>query len=190
MNALVPLSLMRPAEARVSWSDEAAETAKRLSAEGMSAGEIARIMSAEHPGITRNAVIGKLHRLGCAGGGHQPNKDKAPGPRSVLCAPSSLRPTSPGARVGRYLRPRSEKQARLVERVSSAPESKWISIVDLEDASCRWPRGTPGDDDFAYCGAQIEPARPYCPHHCGLAYVGTSAAYAKSTERNQWLMKA
>lgn len=189
MNALVPLSLMRPGEARVSWSDEAVETAKRLLAEGMSAGQIARIMSAEHPGITRNSVIGKLHRLGCAGGGQQPKKDKAPGPRSLRCAPS-LRPTVSTPRVGQGVRVRSEKRARLIERATAAPESKWISIVDLEAANCRWPRGTPGDDDFAYCGAQIERERSYCPHHCRLAYVGTSAAYAKSTERNQCLMKA
>ena len=70
----------------MTWSEEACETAKRLSAEGRSAGDIARWMLAEHPSITRNAVIGKLHRLGCAGGGRQPNRDKEPGPRSVRLA--------------------------------------------------------------------------------------------------------
>lgn len=199
---------------RVAWTAEAVETAKRLSSEGKSATQIAVMMLAEHPGITRNAVIGKLHRLGCAGGGRQPNKDraaagprteyprgasgtarKAPGPvnpdqdlrsRSAF----SLRSTSPSPRVGLGIRVRSEKRACLIERDTSAPESKWISIVDLEATSCRWPRGKPGCDDFAYCGAQIESDQSYCPHHCGLAYPGTSASYAKSIERNLCLMKA
>jgi GcrA cell cycle regulator len=178
---------MRPGEARVSWSDEAVETAKRLSAGGMSAGQIARAMSAEHPGITRNSVIGKLHRVGLAGGGRRPNRDK----RSPFETLPALRPTSPDARVGRGVRVRSEKRGNLIERDTAAPESKWISIVDLEPTSCRWPRGEPSDPyTFAYCGAQIEPDHSYCPYHCGLAYVGTAAAYAKATERNQWLMKA
>jgi len=85
VNAIVPLSLMRPSEARVSWGAEAIETVMRLSAEGKSAGQIAKIMSAEHPGITRNAVIGKLSRLGIKsliplGGlvGHAPTRPKRP----------------------------------------------------------------------------------------------------------------
>jgi hypothetical protein len=148
-----------PRQASCSWSNEAIETAKRLLAEGKSAEEIACELSAERPGTTRNAVIGKLHRLRCAGGGRQPNKNKSRPPRldqppverraQVAEAMAraavrfkelgwDLRPTSPGARIGRGVR--SEKRAaphRIERKASTSKRSKWISIVDLEDTSCR-----------------------------------------------------
>jgi GcrA cell cycle regulator len=177
MNALVPLSLMRPAEARVDWTDEAIETAKRLSANGWSAGEIARKMSAEHPGISRNAVIGKLHRMGCAGGGRQPNKDKDPGPHSIRTAQRvapvilgrMLAPTKPSPRVGQGVRERSEKRGAFVDRSRAAPSMRLLTIVELGQHDCRWPIGDPSSEEFRYCGA-LSDERPYCPYHCRIAY--------------------
>jgi GcrA cell cycle regulator len=163
MNAIVPLSLMLPAASKVSWTDEAIETVIRLSADGRSATEIANAMREEHPGITRNAVIGKLHRLGCAGGGRQSNKDKSDlGPIRFR----ALRPTAPAPRVGRGVRKRSERIERHVER-AAAPvlASEWITIVDLNESVCHFPRGTPGRDDFAYCGASIKEGERYCGAH-------------------------
>lgn len=216
MNAIVPLSLIRPGEARVSWDDEAVETAKRLSAEGRSAAEIARALSAEHPGITRNAVIGNLHRLGCAGGGRQPNGDVAQTrvrarlrPQALLQSSAlTLRPIWPRShqrqlapvdapsragkgRAKRIFNLAPSKAKRWVDRDVPAPEFIGITVVDLSETTCRWPHGDPSDlEAFRYCGAQAEAERPYCPHHCGLAYVGTAAPFAKATERNRWLMKA
>lgn len=184
MNAIVVVDTFRrffgQHGSRVAWTAEAVETARRLSAEGKSATQIAGMMLAEHPGITRNAVIGKLHRLGCAGGGRQPNKDKAAaGPRTEYPRGASgtarkapgpvnpdqdlrsrsafaLRSTSPSPRAGQGIWVRSEKRACLIERDTSAPESKWISIVDLGPTSCRWPRGEPLDlDEFRYCGPTL-----------------------------------
>jgi GcrA cell cycle regulator len=173
MNAIVPLSLMLPAASKVSWTDEAIETAKRMSANGCSASLIADAMRAEHPGITRNAVIGKLHRLGCAGGGRQPNKDRMPRTPCVRRA-SSLSPTQPAPRVWRGVRKRSPKglSTRWVDR-SSVQKSEWITIVDLNESVCHFPRGTPGRDDFAYCGASIEEGARYCGGHRRIMYASS-----------------
>jgi GcrA cell cycle regulator len=169
MNAIVPLSLMRPAESRVLWTDEAIETAIRLSANGRSAGEIANAMRAEHPGVTRNAVIGKLHRMGFAGGGQRPSKDK---PKAYPLSVRALRPTEPAPRVGRGVRHRSERVERHVERAAAPVQtSAWITICDLTESVCAFPSGDPRDlETFRYCGASIGEGERYCGGHRRIMY--------------------
>lgn len=207
-------STMRPAENNFGWTAEAIETLKRLCGDGYSASQIALAMGVS----SRSAVIGKASRLGLNLHGrptgrprpartvptgqsqtqnsHPVGLRRAQGLGAVAApAPSgaiALRPTSPGARVGRGVRARSEKKTSgWVDRDVPAPCSIGITILDLTETACKWPQGDPADlETFRYCGAQIEPDNSYCPHHCGLAYVGTSAGYAKATERNTWLMKA
>jgi GcrA cell cycle regulator len=170
MNAIVPLSLMLPAASKVSWTDEAIETVIRLSGNGRSATEIANEMRAEHPGITRNAVIGKLHRLGCAGGGRQSNKDKEP--RACPIRVRALRQTAPAPRVCRGVRKRSERIERHVDRAASPVlTSEWITIVDLTETVCAFPSGDPRDlDTFRYCGASIGEGARYCGGHRRIMY--------------------
>jgi GcrA cell cycle regulator len=149
MNAIFPLSLMRRGETLVSWTDEAIETVIRLSANGRSATEIANEMRAEHPGITRNSVIGKLHRMGCAGGGRQPNKE-----RSAL---------------GKFMRTKS----RAAPQIAAAPvqASAWITIVDLNESVCHFPAGNPHElETFRYCGASIGEGERYCGAHRRVMY--------------------
>jgi GcrA cell cycle regulator len=179
MNALVPYRLWSRGDTRVLWTDEAIENAKRLSAEGKSAAEIADTMREENPGVTRNSVIGKLHRMGCAGGGRQPNKERSAIGKFMRtksrAAPqiprSGLRPTVQAPRVGQGVRQRSERVERYVERAADpVQKSAWITIVDLNESVCHFPRGTPGRDDFAYCGASIEEGARYCGGHRRIMY--------------------
>ena len=44
------------------------------------------------------------------------------------------------------------------------------SLLDLNDRICRWPMGHPGEPDFHFCGAKVNPGFPYCVEHCGRAY--------------------
>src|SRR5207342_1846126 len=76
----------------MSWTDERVEMLKKLWADGLSASQIA----AELGGITRNAVIGKVHRLGLSGRAKSPSS-AAPRPRKPR-APHMLRVTRPAIR--------------------------------------------------------------------------------------------
>src|SRR5262245_51840909 len=77
----------------MSWTDERVEQLKRLWSEGLSASQIA----AELGGITRNAVIGKVHRLGLSGRAKAPSS-AAPRPRKTRPPSHVLRMTRPAVR--------------------------------------------------------------------------------------------
>lgn len=185
----------------VDWSDATIDRIKGLVLnDGLSASQVARKLCGELPGITRNEVIGKLHRLGIVGGSGQKNGNGRANSRPQLprvpCLRAALVPRIAAvrtvSRIGKGVRLRSEKRARLVERKeASPPDSPWIPIWELGSGARHWPKGDPTDiEEFRYCGAAVEPDHSYCPFHCSLAYVGTAEKYAKGVERNQWLMRA
>src|SRR5262245_23827496 len=77
----------------MTWTDERVETLKKLWTEGLSASQIA----AELGGVTRNAVIGKVHRLGLAGRAKSPSST-APRPRKPRSHSQMLRIARPSIR--------------------------------------------------------------------------------------------
>ena len=163
-------------EATMSWTDERVEQLKQHWLEGKSASQIASLLG---NGLTRNAIIGKVHRLGLAGrakspssGGSRP-RQSAPqhGPRRV----SSPRAPSVAPRLVRGATalainslPLTATEPEPFESVV-LPMSLRVTIVELNEAMCRWPLGDPASPDFRYCGSPVS-SRPYCAHHSGLAY--------------------
>jgi GcrA cell cycle regulator len=160
----------------MTWTDERVELLKKLWAEGLSASQIA----AELGGVTRNAVIGKVHRLGLSGR-EKPAANpalKARKPRPAPAAktrPSPMMFRSSGALALRptpaerpYAMPSAEP-AQVVELVPLVCER--VTLMELREHMCRWPLGDPGREDFRFCGARSNPGSgPYCPHHAMLAY--------------------
>jgi len=156
------------------WTDDRVEQLKQLQADGLSCSLIA----AEIGGITRNAVIGKLHRLGLSGRG-QPSQTKY-GPRRPR-VPRVAR--EPGARRS-FIVPRRQRMAfhnfvdvadygprpteHRLSRVKGPPtildrtfrdvpppagiEPRRIPFLDTEERHCRWPIGDPRSADFVCCG--------------------------------------
>ncbi len=75
----------------MSWTDERVETLKRMWGEGQSASQIAK----ELGGVTRNAVIGKVHRLGLSNrAGGKDEEEEAPQPAAAAAAPPRAEPTA------------------------------------------------------------------------------------------------
>ena len=133
----------------MAWTDERVELLKKLWAEGLSASQIAGRLG----GVTRNAVIGKVHRLGLAGR-----------------ATSSL---MFGTRGNTALKPQYEadqdaEPAPLVELV--IPLNERASIMTLKESMCRWPIGDPAEPEFHFCGRKKCGTLPYCEHHARMAY--------------------
>ena len=143
-----------------SWTPERVATLERLWTDGLSASEIA----ARFPGITRNAVLGKLHRLGRLGRGRPTASAKS---REVKP------PRAPSVR-------RQKPPVRMRPPVApvSAPMPSWAGEVTgveaLRSWHCRWPIGDPHDAAFTFCGRRVA-ARPYCGEHRAVAYRPASA---------------
>jgi GcrA cell cycle regulator len=149
----------------MSWTDERVELLKRLWQEGLSASAIA----GELGGVTRNAVIGKVHRLGLSGRG-QPT---TPVKRHRQPLPAIRRTRQPVAVGNLALQTNIEALAEpelQPKRSVVVPIAKRLSIEMLTERTCKWPIGDPGDPDFHFCGHDSLEGLPYCEYHSGVAY--------------------
>jgi GcrA cell cycle regulator len=151
----------------MSWTDERVETLKKLWTDGLSASQIA----AELGGITRNAVIGKVHRLGLSGRAKSPSS-AAPRPRKPRSHTHMLRVSRPSMRGNTALAHAFEyeiaEEPELIDNV--IPIGQRRTILELTEDTCRWPIGDPGSSDFFFCGGQSLTGLPYCAHHSRVAY--------------------
>jgi GcrA cell cycle regulator len=124
----------------------------------LSAGDIAAQM-----GTTRNAILGKINRLGISRPERQPSKPKLrPAPRqaSLAILADDLK-----------LMDEAERFLPAPPKVKHAPGNK--TIFELEPRDCRFPLGGPMEPAVLFCGQQALTGRPYCEEHyrlCGGAY--------------------
>ena len=142
------------------WTDERVEILKRLWLEGLSASQIAKQLG----GVTRNAVIGKVHRLGLSGRAapSQPQRPafKAPRPaKPVTVAPAPVRRVEP---VLATQRPPTPLPVRREEAGSA-------TVLTLGAHMCKWPIGDPSTEGFSFCGMRASDG-PYCVGHAEVAY--------------------
>ena len=159
------------ADAMVSWTDERVESLKKLWQEGLSASQIAGRLG----GVTRNAVIGKVHRLGLSGRATT-SRMKSHRPRRQVAATTQKRmATKPRfAQVGNTaLRALYQGDAEpftpAVEELV-IPEKERKYITTLTDSCCRWPIGDPQHADFHFCGKGKVTGLPYCEFHARRAF--------------------
>ena len=147
----------------MSWTDERVELLKKLWSDGLSASQIA----AELGGITRNAVIGKVHRLGLSGRAKSPSS-AAPRPRKARTSGHMLRVSRPQIRGNTALAYdyEMEPEPELLE----IPVEQRKTLLQLNEATCHWPVGDPGSPDFFFCGGQSNEGSPYCNYHSRVAY--------------------
>lgn len=161
--------------AGVGWTDDRVETLKKLWADGLSASQIAAELGG---GVTRNAVIGKVHRLGLSGRGKTSPSAGQPRPRKPTRPPSHPMTLVGGARLGGAVVARAPaatpgiqpQPERLREEDVVIPMSQRVTIMELREGMCRWPLGDPTTPEFRFCGAQSFAGIPYCAHHSRIAY--------------------
>lgn len=154
----------------MSWTDERVATLTKLWAEGLSASTIA----AELGGVTRNAVIGKVHRLGLSGRA-KPTGGAAKRARATSNKATYSAGTKKRAANSLTTKPNgTSAPAKSVVASLTEPKSKCLSLVDLTDKTCKWPHGDPAERDFHFCGHRTEEESPYCDYHSKLAYQPTS----------------
>lgn len=160
----------------MNWTDERVELLRKLWAEGLSASQIA----AQLGGVSRNAVIGKVHRLKLSSRGRaapaqarqKKSKVGAAKPAAKPAAPQRAMPQSIGATalsVEFEVEPVVREMPRPVQDVV-VPISRRLKLVELTDRTCKWPNGDPLAEDFSFCGNDASETGPYCRYHARLAF--------------------
>ncbi len=184
----------------MSWTDDRVETLKRMWGEGQSASQIAK----ELGGVTRNAVIGKVHRLGLSNrnsgtttakaepkakpAAPKPEAKPRPAPKTEAARPvtepaSESKPSVPARKqiipAGQPLPPQPSANEISPEALAKVNEvekkSKKISLMELTERTCKWPVGDPATEDFWFCGLPVQAGKPYCEAHVGVAFQPMSA---------------
>ncbi|WP_043830254.1 GcrA family cell cycle regulator [Muricoccus aerilatus] len=150
------------------WSAEAIEQLRALWAEGHSTAEIGRRM-----GISKNAVVGKAHRLHLPARPSPIHREQAPAVAAASTASEAPRPVAspPPAPA-----PRPVAAPRVVPPpAASAPRVAPAAVVRpfqrSSARSCCWPIGEPGTPEFRFCTSEAMPTKPYCLEHASIAYV-------------------
>ncbi len=137
----------------MSWTDEKVEKLKELWAKGHTASQISEMLGE----TTRNAVIGKAHRLNLQ-----------------ARAPSKQKPTQqkqgekPAKRVAQPMSRKSKFQSILLDKNFEA--EKPTSLENLTEKTCKWPIGHPDEETFYFCGRKPEDKFVYCKLHVLYAF--------------------
>ena len=165
----------------MSWTDERVELLKKMWSEGQSASQIAK----ELGGVTRNAVIGKVHRLGLSNraGSSAPAPEKKaakPAAKKAATKPTekvvevTVTPRKPIVPAGQPLPPQPSANEISPEALATVREvektAKKIGLMDLTERTCKWPIGDPATEDFWFCGLAVQQGKPYCEAHVGVAF--------------------
>jgi GcrA cell cycle regulator len=161
----------------LTWSDDRVEQLKKLWESGLSASQIA----AELGNVTRNAVIGKVHRLGLSGRAKSPSS-AAPRQRKARPAQQMMRVARPVSRGNTALAHAFdvEMEPDPVAYDNVVPMSQRLSLLELNEATCHWPIGDPSSTEFFFCGGKALASLPYCAHLLRIG--GTSPANASQAE--------
>ena len=198
----------------MAWTDEMVEELKRLWAEGVTTGEIGRRLN-----ISKNSIVGKVHRLGLSGRPSpikkksesdtkekvskpsKPTKEKKVAPKVIKEAKSEPKQApvkeipvvadkESKTKPAEVKKPLPQETKTLTPTVSEEDDIKLaktlnmatqttsktgnLSLVELDNHTCRWPVGDPKDENFHFCGKKIRLGQTYCEEHAAIAYVKPS----------------
>lgn len=174
----------------MTWTEDRVDLLKRRWLEGLNAREIAK----ELGGLSRNAVIGKVFRLGMSTPRKpvpEPAKEAKPVDKTKAAKPSAKNQaatakeavpaaaaTFPARRKiipadqplppqpnPNEIAPEALETVRKVEK-----KAKRIKLMELTKRTCKWPIGDPATQDFWFCGHPVQVGKPYCEAHVGVAF--------------------
>jgi GcrA cell cycle regulator len=148
------------------WSEETIQRLRALWEEGHSTAEIGRRLA-----ISKNAVVGKAHRLDLParpspirrGGSSEPRPRR---PRVARVAGPTLPPLASTRSAVPVLAPAPRAVSASGPRPHPMPPPRYGRVI-----TCCWPIGEPGTQSFRFCDAPSVPGKPYCSEHAELAYV-------------------
>lgn len=163
----------------MAWTDEMVDQLRAMWAEGLTTGEIGKRL-----GVSKNSIVGKVHRLGLSG---RPSPIKKKEENETIAA-SVETPTKPAkeknvAKEPKVTKPKAEKAVVTTENPTEKNIVKTecqpkihnhggkTMLTDLDNHTCRWPLGDPKDENFHFCGRKVRIGQTYCDEHANIAYV-------------------
>ena len=151
----------------MAWTEERVSELKKLWAEGHSASQIAKQLG----GVTRNAVIGKVHRLGLSGRATPSRPVKRP-PRLARPKPQHVRTGVQAPKPAEAVAKAKEAEPETVVNVEPhrLANGDMVTVMTVKDSMCKWPIGDPADPNFGFCGHKATGDSPYCAEHAKLAF--------------------
>lgn len=157
------------------WTPERIDLLKKLWQEGKSAGQCAAYLG---EGLTRSAVIGKVHRLKLAKRGQTSHPKPKPVPR--------LKSNNHGGLAFKISQARKDglegtdameavlgkRTAPIVEEIEEGIDvTHLLGVMQVSDRTCRYPHGDPLLPNFGFCARTPKPSSVYCPEHHARCYV-------------------
>ena len=146
----------------MAWTSEMVKELEKMWQNGLTTNEIAK-----HLGVSKNSVVGKVHRL------------------SLIARPSPIKKKEEEAQlplvqpVKKPHQKQKDESAKEVCPQESTPvltekpvtTKGCIKLSELNSHTCRWPIGDPKDDHFCFCGNKVRAGQTYCDEHAAIAYV-------------------
>ena len=159
------------------WTDDRVEQLKKLWEAGFSASQIAAELSCPQFYVSRNSVISKIHRLGLSGRRKAPSSPapRQRKPKQYTSRGSNFINVRPATNAVVALALDPEVELDIVAEVLSefdniVPVGQRLSLMELSEATCKWPIGDPQSLDFFFCGGRALSGLPYCAQHSRVAY--------------------
>ena len=139
------------------WDDNNVSKLRELWDQGLPTAQIGKLL-----GFTKNAVVGKAHRIGL---------ERRPSPiRRTAVKPDRKKARSPIIPKLNFEVKKDEVKENPVHQQTFKPLVKNLFTKSVK-RGCEWPEGHPDESDFKFCGKERFEDKPYCIDHCAVAYV-------------------
>ena len=141
----------------MSWNDENVSRLRDLWDQGLPTAQIGKLI-----GFTKNAVVGKAHRIGL---------ERRPSPiRRTAVKPDRKKARSPVMPQLNFESKQESDNIQNRETLSFKPVVRNLFSPSVK-RGCEWPMGHPDEPEFHFCDKERFEDKPYCIHHCTIAYV-------------------
>ena len=139
------------------WDDNNVSKLRELWDQGLPTAQIGKLL-----GFTKNAVVGKAHRIGL---------ERRPSPiRRTAVKPDRKKARSPIIPKLNFETAKDELKEKVFVPQTFQPVVKNLFSKNV-NRGCEWPEGHPDESDFKFCGKERFEDKPYCLKHCAVAYV-------------------
>ncbi len=165
------------------WNDENVSKLRELWDQGLPTAQIGKLL-----GFTKNAVVGKAHRIGL---------ERRPSPiRRTAVKPDRKKARSPvvpklnfesQVTLNKSDTNKTEYQ-QTTSNIKFQPKTKNLFAV-APKRGCEWPEGHPDEVEFHFCGKERFEDKPYCLKHCAVAYIIPDKEEAESQQLNDKLSR-
>lgn len=170
----------------MAWTDEMVDQLRQMWKEGLTTGEIGKRL-----GVSKNSIVGKVHRLGLSGRPSPIKKkeDSESAPKKENLKENNEKKSASKPQPAAEAKPKAEKKVAektpvetsdnvSEQSLGAAPFASEMRkhhgktmLTDLDNHTCRWPIGDPKDENFHFCGRKVHIGQTYCDEHAAIAYV-------------------